>query len=137
MNRMRWMSDENEAARHPWKATTTMWVIGSLFFGIYSYFRWDHRNMLVSALIGSCFGLLLAALAIGRIGQIRGWPAWIGGREGDSLRTPVGLAVLWPGIGLGIVIWGATSGSLPLALAGLPLIALGAAWYLIKHSVGR
>jgi hypothetical protein len=131
------MSDEDEAARHPWKTTTTMWLVGFLFFGAYSYLRWDHRDVFVSVLIGTGFGLLLALFTIGRIGHLRGWPDWIGGRDGDSTRTPIGLAVLWPGVGLGILIWGATSASLPLALVGVPLIALGGVWYLIKRSVGR
>jgi hypothetical protein len=135
MKWMRWMSDEDEAARHPWKTMLTMFAIGWLFATPYSYYRWDHRSIVVSVIVGCGFGLLLASFAIAWVGQLRGWPVWISGRPGQIPRPPLDLAVLWAGAGLGIVIWGATTGSLPLALVGLPLIALGLFWHLIKRSL--
>ena len=137
MRRRSWLTDWDEPARHPLKTTATALLVVSLFVGPYSYFRWDHRNLAVSALIGVGFGLIVASLCLFGIGQRRGWPAWVSGPPGSVPRPPVDLSVLWTGAGIGIVIWGATKGSLQLALAGLPLIALGLFWHLIKRSVLR
>lgn len=93
------------------------------------------RNLLVSALIGVALGLVVVVLVLGGIGQLRGWPGWVSGRPGQVLRPPIGLAVLWAGAGLGVLVWGATRGSFQLVLVGLPLIALAFSWYLIKRSL--
>jgi hypothetical protein len=114
-----------------------MFLLAWLFFAPYSYFRWDHRNLAVSALLGAGFGLIVASLCLFGIGQRRGWPAWVSGPPESVPRLPIDLSVLWTGAGLGIVIWGATRGSLQLALVGLPLIALGLFWRLIKSSLMR
>jgi hypothetical protein len=89
----------------------------------------------VAALVGAGLGLVVATMTIGQLGLLRGWPTWISGRPGQALRPPIGLTVLWPSVGLGIVLWGVTRGSLQLALVGLPLIALGGFWYLIKRNM--
>ena len=135
MKRMRWMSDEDEAARHPWKATGTAFLFVWLAVTPYAYFRADHHNLLVSALIGVAIGLVVVLLILGFIGQLRGWPRWVSGRPGQVLGPPIALAALWAGAGIGIVIWGVTTGSSQLALVGLPLIALGLFWQLIKRSL--
>jgi hypothetical protein len=129
------MSDEDEVARHPWKATATAFLFVWLAVTPYAYFRADHRNLLVSALIGVALGLVVVVLVLGGIGQLRGWPGWVSGRPGQVLRPPIGLAVLWAGAGLGVLVWGATRGSFQLVLVGLPLIALAFFWYLIKRSL--
>jgi hypothetical protein len=129
------MSDEDEAALHPWKATSIAFSIVWLTVTAYTYFRVDHHNPVVSGLIGACFGLLVALGILWQIGQLRRWPAWINGRQGQVLRSPLSLTALWPGVGLGIVLWGLASGRFQLALVGLPLIALGCVWYFIKRSV--
>ena len=128
------MSDKNEAAAHPWKVTSTTFLLVWLAVTPYTDFRADHRNLVVSVLLGAAFGLMVALLCLGMIGQLRGWPAWINGRPGQMLRPPIGLTALWAGAGLG-VIWGVTTGSFQLALIGLPLIALGLFCHLIKRSL--
>lgn len=137
MRRKSWLTDWDEAARHPWKTTGAMFLLTWLFVTPFSYFRWDHHNLALSALGGGAIGLIVVSLCLLGIGQRRGWPAWISGPPGYVPRPPIDLSVLWAGAGVGIVIWGGTKGSLQLALIGLPLIALGLFWRLIKRSVVR
>jgi hypothetical protein len=137
MKRMLWLSDMDEAARHPWRVSLTVFLGMWLVVTPYSYFRWDHRSLVVSAIVGSGFGLLVVLICLSGIGQLRGWQGWISGEPGRMPRLPLDLSVLWAGAGVGIVVWGATRGSLQLALVGLPLIALGLFWRLIKRSLPR
>jgi len=119
------------------KTAGAMFSLAWLFFTAFGYFRWAHHDLVLSALGGAAFGLIVVTLCLVGIGQRRGWPPWVSGRPGYVPRLPVDLSVLWTGAGIGIVIWGATKGSLQLALVGLPLIALGLFWHLIKRSVLR
>ena len=134
VKRLRWMTDTNEAVRHPWKATSTTFVLVSIFCACYGYARWA-LSLVLSAAVGCGFGLLVVALLLAVIGQSRGWPAWATGKKGQMPRVGFGVAYLWGGAGAAIVVWGVATGSVKLALVGLPLIALGLFWHLIKRSL--
>ena len=133
---MRWMTDWDEAARHPWKATSTTFVFIWVVVAAYGYARWG-LSLLLSAVVGCGFGLLVVMLLLAVIGQARGWPTWVSGVKGQMPRVGFGIAYLWGGAGAAIVVWGVATGSVKLALVGLPLIALGLFWHLIRRSVGR
>lgn len=132
---MRWFFDMSEAARHPWKACTAVFVLGWMCFAPFAYLRWV-TSVGVSVAVGAGFGSLLGATVLGKIAQIRHWPTWFVRRTGNPVRLPIGGDLLWVGAGVGVVLAGLSRGSLQLALIGLPLIALGAVWYLIKRDVG-
>ncbi len=128
------MTDTNEAVRHPWKATSTTFLLVSTFSGVYGYARWG-LSLVGSAAVGCGFGLLVVMVLLAVIGQTRGWPTWATGKKGQMPRVGFGVAYLWGGAGAAIVVWGVSTGSLKLALVGLPLIALGLFWHLIKRSL--
>jgi hypothetical protein len=137
MRRRSWLTDRDEAARHPWRTIGAMFLLAWVFFTVFGYFRWTHHDLALAALGGGAFGLIVVTMCLFGIGQRRGWPAWVSGRPGYVPRPHVDVGVLWAGMGLGIAIWGATTGSLQRVLVGLPLIALGLFWGLIKRSVSR
>lgn len=102
--------------------------------GVYGYARWG-LSLVGSAAVGCGFGLLVVMVLLAVIGQTRGWPTWATGKKGQMPRVGFGVAYLWGGAGAAIVVWGVSTGSLKLALVGLPLIALGLFWHLIKRSL--
>jgi len=58
--------------------------------------------------------------------------AWLRRRPSGSL---LGMDIIAIGIGGGIAVSGVAAGNPRIALAGVPLIALGLLWRLIKRSV--
>jgi hypothetical protein len=82
------MTDEDEGARHPWKLGATMFSLIWLVITPYSYFRWADRNLLVAALVGTGFGLVMSAFVLGKVGQLRGWPTWIAGHGDGAAPAP-------------------------------------------------
>jgi hypothetical protein len=87
MKSLRWMTDEYEGARHPWKLTATTFSIIWLAVTPYAYYRWAHRNLFAAALVGTGFGVVMSILVLAKIGQLLGWPTWIVG-QGDGLLLP-------------------------------------------------
>jgi hypothetical protein len=132
---MRWLFDPDEAARHPWRASGTVFALVWLGVALYAYFVWTHHNLLLAASAGVPFGLIVVAVCVTQIGQRRGWPVWISGPFGSVPRVPFRAAVLWGGVGVGLVFAAVTTGVIQLALAGFSLIALALLWHLIRRSV--
>jgi hypothetical protein len=127
---MSWMNDPKEAAKHPWRSAAFVFVSLALFWTVFAYFRFTHRAALTAILVGLVFGLG------GALAMLR----WARDPEGFTERARgrrVGIDTMATGAGVGIGLFGASSGNLAVASAGLPLLALGLGWYLVKRYAPR
>lgn len=124
------MNDPKEAAKHPWRSAAFVFVSLTLFWTAFAYFQFTHRAAVTAILVGLIFGLG------GAMAMLR----WARDPDGAARRAPsrrVGVDTVAVGAGAGIVLFGISSGNLGIAGAGMPLLALGLAWYLVKRYAPR
>lgn len=129
-----WYNDPEDAKGHPWRASALVFCVLFVFWSVIAYFVWTNRSLVTSLLVGAGFG------AVGVVGVWRGMRKLGGRREGEQRAVAgsrFGVDVIAMGAGVGIVTFGATSGSAGIVGSGALVFALGLAWYLIKRSVSR
>ena len=127
---MSWMNDPKEAAKHPWRSAAFVFVSLTLFWTVFAYFRFTHRAAVTAILVGLIFGLG------GAMAMLR-WARDPDGAAGRARSRRVGIDTVAVGAGAGIVLFGISSGNLGIAGAGMPLLALGVGWYLLKRYAPR
>jgi drug/metabolite transporter (DMT)-like permease len=134
MSDVAWYSDPGDVERHPWRASALVFGALFVFWSVLAYFALTSRSVVTALLFGAGFG------AAGLLGMWRGLlhrrrrrvgqpPTVVGGR--------FGVDVLAMGAGVGIAVFGVTSGDAGVVGSGGLLFALGLAWYLIKRTVAR
>ena len=120
----------DSARRHPTLTLAGLFTAGLVGVGLVSYLGPGGGALYASLVTGLCCGLLLALL---------GWRAI---REGvdaatQPLRPLTAFNVLTAVAGLVLLAWGAATVDWPLALSGLPLLALGAGLIVVRRRVSR
>jgi hypothetical protein len=122
---MSWL-DDDEVAQHPLRTLALMFLFGLVGGGGIGYFN-TGRSPTWAVIFGITAGVILDYIAWKSLRDKR-WP--------QRRRTRrFGIEFVWIGIGGAIVIAGLATGNPQFALVGLPLIALGLFWRLIKRSL--
>jgi hypothetical protein len=88
--RLSWINDPDEAARHPWRSGMFVFIALALFWSFFAYFGWAHHRLVEAALIGLGFG---AAGALAMLGALRRRAAGYG--NSDARHAVVRLAAMW------------------------------------------
>ena len=131
---MPWYNDPDDAERHPWRASALVFGGLFVFWSVFAYFALMNRSLVGALLFGAGMG------AAGVVGMWRGMRDRRRRREGEPRRvvgSRFGIDVIAMGAGVGIAVFGATSGSAGVVGSGALVFALGLAWYLIKRSASR
>lgn len=131
------MHDWAEAARNPVRALTTAFLLGWLGAAPYVYYRMTDHNVVLAALFGTMIGLVLTVSSVAQIARLRGWPQFVAGELRPVFRIWLSMSTIFIGAGLATATAGAAREDLELSLIGLPLVALGVLWHLIKRSTLR
>lgn len=117
-----------DAAKHPRRTTAYMFVGGLVAGAVIGYWRFD-QSIGYTILLGVGCGLIFARMS------------WRYSHNPDLVRRDAerrrtrrfGSDVVWMGIGAAFLLFGAVDRNAQLVLAGLPLMALGAALHLLRR----
>jgi hypothetical protein len=119
---MSWLTDPQEAARHPVRTTVFLFSCGSIGLGLITYFLGSGRSLPASVAMAGVGGFLLALIGIRGIRN----PDDVAQRASvrPSIVTLLAIGVVIAAIGLATQSWRLVAAATPLLALAASLLAL-------------